>query len=143
MAREDFLISTLNRYLSNGFLMVPIHWPGASSGADDQAWIEPFINVTREASSTEYRRVTVEINVFQVDTASTYAVWQYAAELSEMLWSQQIDVYDWPDGGTNLVGCIRLFDPVLTYLGHVPLAGARAGLQQINLRVEGVFMGGN
>ncbi len=143
MIRTDYIIASLFRWLDGFYSNTAIHWPGAESGATDTAWIEPFIDIQETPSSTEYGRVTFEINIFTVDTDGTYAIWVSNGLLAETMRRAQIDIRNWPDGGGALLGCVRMFDPVSTYFGHMPVmrTGPRGGIQKINLRVEGVLIG--
>ena len=142
MIRDDYIIASVFKYLENNFTTYPIHWPHQESGARDAEWIEPYVDVSRTPSSVEYGRVILEINIFRTETADTYGIWSCSSILAVLFSRAQVQINDWPDGGANVLGCIRMFDPVLTYLGNIPAGGgARAGLQQINLKIEGALIG--
>lgn len=142
MMRDDYVIASGFKFLEDSFSEYPIHWPHQESGALDVKWIEPFIEIARLPSKVEYGSVVFEINIFRTEAQETYDIWRCGGILATLLRSRQIKIMNWPDGGAIVVGCIRLFDPVLRPLDHVTAGGgARAGIQQINLRIEGALIG--
>ena len=148
LIRSDWVIASIFRRIDSSYTATPIHWPGTDVNAEDTAWIEPDVTVTRTPGrkKRDYGILAVEINVFQRETESTYAVWKNAGILAQILRDSDIQIRNWPDGGTVHVGYVRLFEPISTPLVPGQSGGPSGGrgssnMQQINVRIEGVFMG--
>lgn len=141
LIRDDWIIASIFRLIGQ-YTATPIHWPGTDVSSEDTAWMEPMAAVQRTPMRTtrDYGLITVEANIFQRETTETYNVHKYAGMLGQLLRDAAVEIRNWPDGGAAHVGTVRLFEPVSTPL-PITRTGASSNMQQVNVRIEGVFMG--